>query len=114
MLADTERAFNTEGNKDNSLDFNVCMNTPIGVRVGHMTVLRILDTVTGHLDILKHSEPFEGTIDSDGNCKIFGKIITLMRTINYEATGKITPDSLELSITDDRHILKIIGTPCRP
>ena len=72
------------------------------------------DPITnGHLDILKHSEPFEGTIDSDGNCKIFGKIITLMRTINYEATGKITPASLELSITDDRHVLKIIGTPSR-
>lgn len=101
-------------NESNPIAYDVRMNTPIGVRLGHMTVLRNLDTVSGHLDILKHCEPFEGTIDSDGNCKIFGKIITLMRTISYEATGKITPDSLELSITDDRHILKIIGTPCRP
>lgn len=109
-----ERAFGTNRNEDNSLAFDVHMNTPIGVRLGHMTVLLNLDTVSGHLDILKHREPFEGTIDSDGNCKISGKIITLMRTISYEATGKITPDGLELSITDDRHILKIIGTPCRP
>ncbi|MGN0553909.1 MAG: hypothetical protein ACI4I1_11015 [Oscillospiraceae bacterium] len=101
-------------NESTPIAYDVRMNTPIGVRLGHMTVLRNLDTVSGHLDILKHCEPFEGTIDSDGNCKICGKIITLMRTISYEATGKITPDSLELSITDDRHILKIIGTPCRP
>lgn len=114
MPASTERDFGAKGKKDGFLDFDVRMNTPIGVRLGHMTVLRSLDTVSGRLDILKHSEPFEGTIDPDGNCRIFGKIITLMRTICYEATGRITPDSVELSITDDRHILKIVGTPCRP
>lgn len=113
MFTCVERTFDTNGNEDKSLTFDVRMNTPVGVRSGHMTVLRNSNTVSGHLDILKHSEPFEGTIDSDGNCKIFGKIITLMRTISYEATGKITPDSLELSFTDDRHILKIIGTPCQ-
>ena len=100
-------------NKPTSINYDICMNTPIGVRVGHMTVLRSMDTVNGYLDILKHSEPFEGTIDSDGNCKITGKIITLMRTINYAATGKITSDSLSLSLTDDCHVLKITGTACR-
>ena len=109
-----ERDLRSRGKKDELLDFEVRMNTPIGVRFGHMTVLRNPGTVRGHLDILKHREPFEGTIDSSGNCRIFGKIITLMRTICYEATGRITPDSLELSIADDRHILKIFGTPWRP
>lgn len=99
--------------EDNSLTFDVRMRTPIGIRLGHMTVCRNLDRVSGHLDILNHSEPFDGTIDTEGNCELFGKIVTLMRTISYEATGKITPDNLELSITDDRHILKITGTPCR-
>lgn len=114
MLDCADRTFDINGNGDISLNYDVRMSTPIGIRLGHMTVLCNSDTVSGHLDILRHSEPFEGTIDSDGNCKIFGKIITLMRTVSYEATGKITPDSLELSITDDRHILKITGTPCRP
>lgn len=96
-----------------STEYNICMKTPIGVRLGQMTVMCNSNTVSGYLDILKHSEPFEGTIDSDGNCKIFGKIITLMRTINYEARGKITPNRLELFIADDRHILEIVGTPCK-
>lgn len=100
-------------NEPTSTDYDVCMNTPIGNRSGHMTVLRSLDTVSGHLDILKHCEPFTGTIDPDGNCEIIGKIITLMRTINYVATGKITSDSLSLSITDDRYVLKITGTAHR-
>ncbi|MGN1472494.1 MAG: hypothetical protein ACI4WZ_00320 [Eubacteriales bacterium] len=113
MLACVERAFDTDENEDNSLAFDVRMRTPIGIRLGHMTVCRNLGRVSGCLDILNHSEPFEGTIDDEGNCELFGKIITLMRTISYEATGKITPDSLELSITDDRQILQIFGTPCR-
>ncbi|MGN0526399.1 MAG: hypothetical protein ACI4IF_03110 [Acutalibacteraceae bacterium] len=97
-----------------SVSYDIHMRTPIGIRQGRMTVCCDLDKVSGYLDIFKHSEPFEGTIDSEGNCKIIGKIITLVRTISYEAIGKITPDSLTLSIIDDRHILKITGTPCRP
>ena len=49
----------------------------------------------------------------NGTEEIIGKIITLMRTINYVATGKITSDSLSLSITDDRYVLKITGTEHR-
>ena len=100
-------------NKDNSLAFDVRMRTPIGIRLGRMTVCKNLSKVSGYLDILNHSEPFEGTIDAEGNCELFGKIITLMRTISYEATGRITPDRLELSITDDRQVLEITGTPSR-
>lgn len=73
-----------------------------------------LNAVSGQLDILRHREPFEGTIDSDGNCQINGKLITLMRTINYVATGQITSDSLSLSLIDGRHVLKITGTASRP
>lgn len=94
--------------------YDICMHTPIGVRKGHMTVQCCLDSVSGHLDILKHRKPFAGTIDSDGNCKIAGQIITLMRTINYVATGKISSDSLSLSLIDGRHVLKITGTACCP
>lgn len=101
-------------NQEHALNFDIRMRTPIGIRLGHMTVCRSLGRISGQLDILKHSEPFEGTIDDEGNCEMSGKIITLMRTINYKANGKITPDSLMLSIMDGRHILEITGTPCRP
>ena len=101
-------------NELNSTEYDIRMKTPVGIRLGHMTVRRCVDALSGYLDILRHSEPFEGTIDSDGNCKLFGKMITLMRTVNYEATGKITPDSLSLSFIDGRHVLKITGTARRP
>lgn len=97
--------------QEQALHFDIRMRTPIGIRLGHMTVCRNLGRISGQLDILKHSEPFEGTIDEEGNCEMFGKIITLMRTINYKAEGKITPDSMVLSIIDGRHVLEITGIP---
>lgn len=94
--------------------YNIRMRTSIGIRLGHMTVCRTEGTIHGSLDILRHSEPFAGTVDADGNCRINGKIVTLMRTIDYAATGRITPNSLILSFTDDRHVLEITGTPSQP
>lgn len=92
--------------------FNVRMQTPVGIRLGKVYVYRDDNRLNGQFHILKHNEPFQGIIDNEGNCEISGKIITLMRTINYVATGKITSDSLTLSITDDHYVLKITGTLC--
>ena len=92
--------------------YDIRMQTSIGVRLGHMTVCRRDDEINGYLEILNHKEPFEGTIDADGNCKVAGTIITLMRTIHYVAIGNMTPDSLTLSITDGHHVLDITGTAC--
>lgn len=95
-------------------EYDVRMRTPVGIRLGHMSVYQNLGEIKGYLEILNHSEPFKGTIDDEGNCELTGKIITLMRTISYVAVGRITPDSLELSIKDGHHILEITGTLCRP
>lgn len=93
--------------------YNVRMQTSIGSRRGQMTVCIRSGRVVGYLNILQHSEPFEGTIDDSGNCKITGKLITLMRTVHYAATGTITPERLYLSLSDGQHILEITGTPCQ-
>ncbi|MDD6211557.1 MAG: hypothetical protein PUB22_00155 [Clostridiales bacterium] len=97
--------------ENNHWAFDVQMKTSIGPRFGHMTVYRNCDRLSGILEILNHREPFEGFIDEEGHCHLSGRIITLVRTIDYKATGKITPDNLELSIIDDRYVLKIYGTP---
>ncbi|MGN0378151.1 MAG: hypothetical protein ACI4EU_01030 [Butyrivibrio sp.] len=91
--------------------YDVHMKTSIGVRSGQMTVYQSLGKVHGSLDILNHCEPFEGIINSDGSCILHGKIITLIKTINYMATGEITPQNLTLSIADSRYLLEITGTP---
>ncbi|MGN1319904.1 MAG: hypothetical protein ACI4U6_02175, partial [Acutalibacteraceae bacterium] len=57
-------------------------------------------------------EPFNGTIDNFGNCKISGKIITLMRTIPFTAIGKLTASAVYLTIKGERNIFELSGTPC--
>lgn len=95
-------------------DYDICMNTPVGVKKGRLTVNRCSDVISGILNILKHNQPFEGKIDAEGNCEIKGTLITLLRTVNFVATGKIMSGSLSLSFKDGSHILKITGKAHRP
>lgn len=98
-------------NEKNIENYDVCMRTPVGNRLGHMTVCTNAGRVSGYLDILNHREPFDGTIDEAGNCEVSGKIITLMRTISYDAAGTITQGGIKLFIKDDNNVLEITGTP---
>ena len=86
------------------------MKTPVGLRYGKMHFCLIENQIQGKLDLLGHSEPFDGAADNDGNCKINGRIITLMRTINYTAVGKFTQNDINLSLKGERHVFKITGT----
>ncbi|MGN0165436.1 MAG: hypothetical protein ACI39R_04575 [Lachnospiraceae bacterium] len=99
--------------EQNSTVYSVRMKTSVGIRLGLMTVCREKDIITGFFNILNHNEPFTGIIDENGNCELSGKIVTLMRTINYVAAGTITCNNIDLSIQDGRHTLKITGTPCQ-
>lgn len=91
--------------------YDVRMRTSVGTRLGRITVTQNQGKISGFFDILNHHEPFAGTIDENNNCYITGRIITLMRTIHYQAVGKILPEELTLSIQDGHHILEITGKP---
>lgn len=91
--------------------YDVRMRTPIGIRLGRITVVREREHISGFFEILNHREPFEGSIDREGNCRLTGKLITLMRTVTYQAIGKILPEELTLRIQDGRHTLEITGKP---
>lgn len=67
------------------------------------------DRATGRLEILKHREPFDGSVDADGYCRITGRLVTLMQTIPYTATGRMMPDSLSLRLEGGRNIFRITG-----
>lgn len=101
-------------NESFTVSYAIRMKTPIGIRLGTMVVTRNCGQISGSLDILAHSEPFVGTIDAQGNCSLFGKIVTLTRTICYDACGRITPEQLNLFIKDGHHALEISGTPFQP
>lgn len=92
-----------------SQKYKVCLQTPIGSRYGIMNVKKEGTKIYGLLDVLRHSEPFSGTISEDGSCEITGKIVTLMRQFTYNATGKILDGRLNLSIATGHYTFKMTG-----
>lgn len=97
--------------ENKSVTYNILMKTPIGIKKGFMTVSQNGSQIRGCLDILNHSEPFEGEIAEDGSCVLLGTIVTLVRTVRYRAKGSITEDGLTLFVADGNDILKITGVP---
>ncbi len=94
--------------------YDVIMQTPIGVRYGTMTVVINHSKVDGMLDILKEANPFHGKINEKGDCQIQGELTTLMRTIPYDATGRITKETLVLKLKGERESFEISGTASAP
>lgn len=92
--------------------YQIRMQTPMGERTGTMEVQFEGGSISGRLNLLQHSEPFEGSIGPDGACRISGRLITLMSTIPYTATGRITPEAVELSLQGGRSCFAVTGTAC--
>ncbi len=90
--------------------YNIVMKTPIGLRYGTMDACLADGRMTGTINLLGHSEPFDGMIGCDGNCKISGRLITLMRTIPYTAVGNVSRETIELLLEGERNRFKITGS----
>ena len=78
--------------------YNIELNTELGKRFGTMQLFVDGTKINGFMSILKHTEPFFGDISTDGNCKLYGKIVTLIKEITYTATGKIHSEELYLNM----------------
>lgn len=94
--------------------YDVIMQTPIGPRYGTMTVVVDHSRVHGILDILKKADPFHGKINEKGDCQIKGELTTLMRTIPYDATGRITKEKLVLKLKGEQDSFDVSGTASAP
>ncbi len=90
--------------------YDITMQTPIGNRYGSMNVTVNQNHVDGILTILKKATPFDGSICEDGNCRISGQLITLMRTIPYDAVGRITKSSLWLILKGEQETFEVSGS----
>lgn len=90
--------------------YDVKMRTPIGARYGTMSVSIENNKIKGALVILNKSNPFSGNIDENGDCQIKGKVTTLMRTIPYHATGRITKEKMDLQLKSEHEIFDLSGT----
>lgn len=94
-------------------EYDICMKTSMGSRYGKMRVVMEQSKLIGLIDVLKQPEAFTGEIDENGNCTIYGKLVTLMQTIPYVATGKISADSIFLILQGGQSTFEINGVARR-
>lgn len=76
--------------------YKVVMKTPAGFRHGIIDLHLEEEQLSGTLDILGHIGQIEGHVEADGNCEIYGQLITLMQTIPYKAEGKVSSKRIDL------------------
>ena len=93
--------------------YSIVMKTPLGKKYGTLTASVSGTLLHGWLDVLEHRESFEGTIDDVGNCRITGTLITLLRTVSFVATGRLTASDVNLRMQDGRNIFELSGVPAR-
>ena len=92
--------------------YSILMHTPLGKKHGMITARKTANRLSGTFDILEHSRPFDGEINSAGECQISGSIVTLLRTFSYTAAGKIDENAIHLFLKGDRDTYEIIGAAC--
>lgn len=93
-----------------SQSYDVTMRTAVGIRYGVITVTVDGNDVEGMMCILKKTNPFSGTMDEKGGCRVEGKLTTLTRTIPYTATGRITRSGLALKLNGGIESFDVSGT----
>ena len=93
--------------------YAIKMQTPLGVKCGTLEVNPEGNKISGFLDILNHSEPFCGHMDEYGRCSFTGRIITLMHTLEYRASGTMDEKQILLEIRSERYVFQVTGSVCQ-
>lgn len=94
------------------ITYNIALRTPLGIRNGKMDIQIRGKQISGMMHLLNRSETFRGQLDDGGKCSLKGKLVTLMRTIPYQASGRITEENVELSLVGDRESFRLTGEAC--
>lgn len=79
-------------------DYKVVLDTELGEKIGTMQIMINENKIHGFLNLLKHTEPLYGNINTDGCCTLHGKIVTLIKEVDYTATGYIRANELMLGL----------------
>ena len=83
--------------------YEVYMYTPMGTKSGLLLIQQEGNCLSGWLDILMTKEPIVGTIDEEGKCLIEGVFITLLNSVHFTATGRLTDSQIDLTMEDDEN-----------
>ena len=90
--------------------YDILLSTSLGKKQGELSTQIENGKIRGYLSLLGHTEPINGEIDENGNCTLAGKLVTLLNTIPFTASGTIRNNSLRLRINGKRGFYEMLGT----
>ncbi len=89
--------------------YDIFLHTPLGKKKGELKAKIENGKLSGVLSVLGHTEPIEGTVDTNGRCSLKGKIISLMKSIDFTANGTIDYHAVYLAINGNTGYYEILG-----
>lgn len=92
-----------------AVEYSIIMHAPLGNKGGTLSLNNKSGYVAGSLSLLGHDEYIEGFIADDGECYFDGTIKTIIKTIVFHASGRISGDELVLEINNEGNYYKITG-----
>lgn len=92
--------------------YKIQMRTPLGIKHGLLQMRKAGDQISGYLSVMKHSEPFRGTIEANGYCRFSGRMITLLNVIEYTASGYMDSEYISLLLEGGHNMYQITGMAC--
>lgn len=89
--------------------YKIIMDTQLGSKYGTM-LLKIEDNkIEGNMCILANEELIHGEMLGNGMCRLRGRIVTLMRTVEYTAEGYLDDKKIDLILHGERNNFHISG-----
>ena len=100
------------GEGENVKIYNILLNSSLGKKTGQLCARIKNGELSGYLSLLGHTEPIKGTVDESGHCSFTGKLITLLRAIDFTAVGTISGDVISFRLTGNYGVYQLIGSLC--
>ena len=89
--------------------YDILLYTPLGKKKGELKAKIENGKLNSTLSLLGHTEPIEGSVDKKGNCTLKGKIVSLMKSIDFTADGTIDYEGIRLALKGDAGYYEIMG-----
>lgn len=89
--------------------YKICLSVPLGARDGKLYLRETNGKADGWLEVMNHRNPLNGTVSEDGNVVLYGEIGTLVDTVFYMATGRLSEKTIQLNLKTVSGIYSISG-----
>ncbi|MGN0665276.1 MAG: hypothetical protein ACI4KF_01985 [Huintestinicola sp.] len=91
--------------------YTITIDTQMGVKKGTLTRYAEYNrgSESGYIEILGEKNPYLAKIEPNGKCSMSGTLKTLVSNYDFQGSGYIYPDKLEIALQDGKSSLLMQG-----